>query len=105
MSGIQILKKIAYKRHDLLPERFYFSREYYTYRKFLERSQYFPLEEIRQYQWQKIKALLEHCYTKVPFYRERFDKLGIEPEDIKNFDEFAKLPTLKKEDVKALKKE
>ncbi|MCJ7508483.1 MAG: hypothetical protein MUO85_07100, partial [candidate division Zixibacteria bacterium] len=30
----------------------------------------------------------------------RFDKLGIKPEDIKNFDDFAKLPVLKKDDVK-----
>lgn len=36
----------------------------------------------------------------VPFYREKFDKLGIRPDDIKNFDDFAGLPVLKKEDVR-----
>ncbi|MCJ7508773.1 MAG: hypothetical protein MUO85_08610, partial [candidate division Zixibacteria bacterium] len=99
-KAIEILRRIAWRRYDLIPRRFYFSREYHSYRSFLERSQYFALEQIREYQWQKIKNLLEHAYHNVPFYQERFDKLGIKPEDIKNFDDFAKLPVLKKDDVK-----
>ncbi|MGD0276655.1 MAG: AMP-binding protein [Syntrophales bacterium] len=45
--------------------------------------------EIRKLQWKKLKRALKWQYENSPFNRRRFDKAGIKPEDIKNFDDFA----------------
>jgi len=66
----------------------------------LEKIQWDPLEKIRQYQWQKLKALLNHAYKNVAFYQKRFKQIGATPEDIKSFKDFAKLPFLTKKDIR-----
>lgn len=60
--------------------------------------QWRPEEEIRRFQWAELQRLLEHAYTRVPFHRRRFDKLGLTPEDIRGPEEFAHLPLMEKRD-------
>lgn len=58
-----------------------------------------PAANLRQYQWNKIKRVLAHAYRKLPFYRERFGRAKIEPDGVKSFEDFARLPTFNKADV------
>ena len=46
---------------------------------------------------EKLKVQIAHNYT-VPFYRKRMDEWGIKPEDIKSFDDFRRIPFMKRED-------
>jgi len=69
--------------------------------KFLQSSQWWSLEKIRAYQWVKIKNLLEHAYNNIPFYKKMFIEKGIKPEDIRNFDDFHKVPLLTKELIRS----
>jgi phenylacetate-CoA ligase len=39
-------------------------------------------------------------YENVPFYKDRFDKLGLTPDDIKSVDDLAKLPFTYKQDLR-----
>jgi len=66
----------------------------------LERTQWYPPEKIQAYQWQKLKALLRHAYENVQYYREKFEKLKVTPEDIQSFDDFSKLPFTTKKDMR-----
>lgn len=66
---------------------------------FLLESQYWPLEKIREFQWNKIKLLTRHAYDNVPYYRSMFKRLGLVPEDIISFEEFTRLPVLTKADI------
>lgn len=45
--------------------------------------------EIRDLQWKKLRKALKWQYDNCPFNRKRFEKAGVRPEDIKNFDDFA----------------
>ena len=45
----------------------------------------------------KLQAQIEHNYT-IPFYRKRMDGWGIKPEDIRSFDDFSRIPFMKRED-------
>jgi len=54
---------------------------------------------VEGYQFQKLQLLLEHAYKHVPFYRNRFDGLGIKPSDIRSLNDFASFPILKREDL------
>ncbi len=46
--------------------------------------------EMREIQWEKLQKAIRYCYDKVPFDRQRMDKAGVKPEDIKSLDDFAR---------------
>ncbi len=46
--------------------------------------------EIRELQWEKLQQAIRYCYEKVPFDRQRMDKAGVGPDDIRSFDDFAR---------------
>lgn len=46
---------------------------------------------------ERLRAQIAHNYT-VPFYRKRMDEWGIKPEEIRSFDDFRRIPFMKRED-------
>lgn len=66
---------------------------------FLLSSQYWTLEQIREYQWIKLQALIRHAVINVPYYRELFSRFGLKVEDIMNLEDFSKIPILTKGDL------
>lgn len=67
----------------------------------LERSQWYPAEHLRDLQWTRLTRLLVHAYDTVPFYRERFQTLGLTPQDVRSPADFARIPVLTKEELRA----
>ncbi len=67
----------------------------------LKRSQWLSPQEINKLQFLKLKKLLHHAYHHVDFYRERFDRLKLKPDDIQSFANFRKIPFLTKQEVRA----
>ena len=67
----------------------------------LLRTQHDPPETIRARQLQALRSQVRHAYDTVPYYRRQFDSLGILPEDIRAFEDFAVLPLLSKSDIRA----
>ncbi|MGE7136588.1 phenylacetate--CoA ligase family protein [Luteibacter sp. NPDC031894] len=65
-----------------------------------EREQWLAPKEIQALQFERLKRLLDWCYREVPFYRRRWDALGIAPRDIRSMDDYAKLPVLTKADIR-----
>jgi phenylacetate-CoA ligase len=58
-----------------------------------------PLDELKRIQWLKLKGILEHAYAKVPFYREKFRREGIVPDDIKSPSDLIRLPPTTKDEI------
>ncbi len=69
------------------------------YQREFERSQFLSAEEIRQLQWRRLRALLEHSYSQCPFYRERFQRAGLKPSDLHGLEDLRALPILEKRDI------
>ncbi|HET8898238.1 MAG TPA: phenylacetate--CoA ligase family protein [Rhodanobacteraceae bacterium] len=66
-----------------------------------EANQWLSPEALDALQWRKLQALLAHCWEQVPYYRERWRALGITaPEDIRKRQDFARLPSLTKADIR-----
>ena len=65
-----------------------------------ERDQWYSPQAIEALQFKRLKTLLEHCYREVPYYRRRWSELGIQPDDIRNLDDYARLPVLTKADIR-----
>ena len=65
------------------------------------RDQWLAPERVADLQWERLQRLLEHCYREVPYYRRQWRELGMAPGDIRNLDDYAKLPVLTKADIRA----
>lgn len=50
-------------------------------------------------QFQRLRAVVGHAYEHVPFYRRRFEAIGLRPEDIQSLDDIRHIPQLLREDV------
>jgi phenylacetate-CoA ligase len=57
-------------------------------------------EEVRERQFRDLRALLAHAEAHVPYYRTLFRGLGVGSQDIRNWDDFAKLPILTKDIIR-----
>jgi phenylacetate-CoA ligase len=56
--------------------------------------------ELKALQFLRLKQTIKKVYENVPFYREKFDELGITPEDIQSLDDVKRLPFTKKKDLR-----
>ena len=70
------------------------------YRKDFKNTQLLSEPEIASLQREKLKKIIRHAYQNSEFYRQRFDLLGIRPEDIKSVEDFRALPLLNREDIR-----
>ncbi|MFB6352737.1 MAG: phenylacetate--CoA ligase PaaK [Halobacteriales archaeon] len=59
-----------------------------------------PRNELRQLQGQRLARTVRRAYENVPFYRERFEEAGVEPDDIESIDDIDRLPFTTKEDFR-----
>ena len=57
--------------------------------------------EIQQLQLERLQANMNRAYRNVAFYRQRFEELGISPEDIQSLDDLQNLPLTEKDDLRA----
>lgn len=63
---------------------------------------YFPyqsIETIREYQFKQICRVIKNAYEHVLYYKKRFEKLHLYPDDIKSFEDFEKIPSISKIDL------
>ena len=66
----------------------------------LHRAQWLALPELRELQWRRLKAALDHACAHAPLYRERFRALGATPADIRSLEDFARLPVTSREELR-----
>lgn len=75
------------------------NRSTFLYSEEYEENQWKSLDELKQIQWKKLKALIKHSYKNVSYYRNQWDKLDINPKDIRSMSDYKKLPLLNKKDI------
>lgn len=59
-----------------------------------------PRERIREYQAERLRAIVAHAYERSPYYRRALERAGVHPSDLREVDDVAKLPLLEKETVR-----
>ena len=57
-------------------------------------------EELEQIQIERLQSTLNRVYAHVPFYRKKFDAMGISPEDVGSLADLARLPFTTKADLR-----
>lgn len=56
-------------------------------------------KEIEELQLARLKKTVQHCMNS-PFYKKRFDEIGLKPEDIKTLDDLRRIPLTTKQDLR-----
>lgn len=56
--------------------------------------------KLRELQLRKLRELLSFAYMSCPFYRRKYDEVGIQPERIHDFDDFHKVPIITKTEIR-----
>jgi len=57
-------------------------------------------EEINEVKMQRLRDIVKYVYESVPFYKNKFNNMGITPEDIKTLEDIKLLPFTTKEDLR-----
>jgi len=65
-----------------------------------EKFECMPVEELQKFQLEKLKETAAWVYERVPFYKKKYDEVGIHPDDIKSLDDISKLPVTEKNDLR-----
>ncbi len=58
------------------------------------------IDEIRNLQLDRLKWSLRHAYDNVPMYRQRFDEVGVHPDDLQSLSDLARFPFTYKNDLR-----
>jgi len=64
-----------------------------------EKRTFDSVDRVQAYRNERLHSFVQHCARKVPFYQQRFKKLGISPNEIRTLEDLEKLPILTKEEV------
>lgn len=62
-------------------------------------------EQVREFQWARVKAILEIAYHSSPFYQRLYRAHGVQPADVRTWEDFARLPTVTKQDIMGSERE
>ena len=57
-------------------------------------------DELEKLQSQRLQSMLQRMYNNVPFYKQKFDELGIRPEEITSVKQLSSLPFTYKSDLR-----
>ncbi len=59
-----------------------------------------PIAKLRQLQNERLRDLVKYVYARIPFYKKRFDEMGIQPSSIKSVADLHRIPFTKKTDLR-----
>src|SRR5208283_3450931 len=65
-----------------------------------EKIETMPAEELKLYQLKKLKEQVKYCYENSAFYKKKFDRVGLKPENIRSLDDLEKIPFTVKNDLR-----
>ena len=87
-------------KHLIWYPAFYFRKQkVWTSLEKYKKTQYYNRKRIRAFQFQAFKSILSFSYNNIPFYRNKYKKAAIHPEDIKKLDDIKRIPILTKQEL------
>lgn len=88
-------------RYLVLPlHEWLIGRRTFAFLRSLEESQWLSPADLRALQERKMRALFRHAHSRIPFFRRRFEKAGIDVMSASGADMLSSLPLLEKEDIR-----
>lgn len=95
-----LIQHLIVSAYGVLKRRERLTPTYRRYRQELERTQWLDRGQLEALQTERLRALIQHCFENVPYYRRLFDDLKLRPADFRTAEDLYKLPVLTKHDVR-----
>lgn len=95
-----VVRSILDVVYNVVPSRFLRSKRTRIVLSELLQSQYVAPESLRSLQFERLKELLCTAKNDVPYYRDLFDRIDFQPEDMKELEKIRVIPILTLHDVK-----
>lgn len=92
-------QNIILSGYSVLLDKERYGGQFRQFKEFLDKSQWFSEEEIKAYQKERLKIIIQHAYETVPYYQKKFKQINIKPEDISCLEDLHKLPVLTRKDI------
>jgi phenylacetate-coenzyme A ligase PaaK-like adenylate-forming protein len=97
-------KKLEYlvrKIYSLIPyEKRKLGKEYYDFFNLLKLNEKKSIEEIKQYQFEKLKKIINIAYINTAFYKDKYDRVNFHPSMLNSLDDIKKIPVLTKNEIR-----
>jgi phenylacetate-CoA ligase len=97
LGSLPVLKQAKNSIKSVFPGFFRPSAGFFKWYNFVNDSDKWSADQLRGYQWTKVKELLSFVYTNVPYYQRVFKTIGATPKDFITEANFEKFPFLTKE--------
>ena len=66
----------------------------------LDPAERMSVDELRALQLDRLRWTLRYAYANVPFYRKKFDRAGVSPQDCRSLEDLASFPVTTKDDLR-----
>jgi phenylacetate-CoA ligase len=87
-------------KRKFVPHPIWDDDEFKRLYQWLQETQWWSRDQLEELQLEQLRAMVQHAYENVPYYRRVFDERRLKPKDISTLDDLQKLPLLTKEDVR-----
>ncbi len=79
--------------------KYRYGKKFWKYLSEYEKRNTWTYEQLCEFRDKRLCKMVNHCYNTVPYYKELFNDMGLNPESIKYLDDLKKLPILTKETI------
>lgn len=86
-------------RNMTLPEIIHLVKELLIRNRKLKAAPYWSYDRIQSWQFARIKKIVRHAFENTTFYNKLYSSVSFNPDDLKTWDDFSKLPIVTKDDV------
>jgi len=93
-------QNLALTGYSALLDRERYGGRFAEFRTLLTKSEQWTATELRAYQDERLRLVVQHAYDTVPYYRRRFDEIGLRPSDVTTTGDLPKVPLLTRHDIR-----
>lgn len=93
------MHKVIAKYLVYYPVQFLRGQRVWNFLQEVKREQYLPIENILEIRDEKIRRIIQYASQNIPYYEQSFRTQGIDPYEIRGFDDLKHIPVLTKRDV------
>ena len=95
----RLVKSTVGSMLGLLPPAILLGKRYRENYSFLRQAQWWSEDRVKEYQFDKLKVIIELAYNKTKFYHTLCDEVGFQPGDFNSLENINRLPTIDKQIV------
>lgn len=94
------LQSLTISLYGMMLHRRRYGREHSRWLRYLGESQWFGETEISNLQLEALRAIVDHAYRTVPYYRTAYRAAGYQPGGLRSLRDFRQLPAVEKDAVR-----